>query len=36
MPLIVRTKPRVARMYLEKERLYTCARLSVKTAMNAS
>lgn len=26
MPLLVRTKPRVARMYLEKERLYTCAR----------
>jgi hypothetical protein len=30
MPLVVRTKPRVARMYLEKERLYTCARLPVR------
>jgi hypothetical protein len=36
MPLFVRTQPRVTRMYLEKERLYTCARLPAKTAMNAS
>jgi hypothetical protein len=27
MPLLVRTKPRIARMYLVKGRLYTCARL---------
>ena len=33
MPLVVRTKPRVARMNLRQERLYTCARLPVKTAM---
>ena len=27
VPLLVRTKPRAARMYRERGRLYTCARL---------